>query len=219
VLRAQEEERKRIAGELHDDTAQALSTLLIALDLLEPSLPPGGGALRPGVDRVRALARRTLDNVRALSHNLRPAILDDFGLVAALRWLADEYRQTFGMPVEIEIGRPAPVRLPPEMELALFRIAQEGLTNSAKYADAGRVRLALSFPDGAAELVVEDDGKGFDPGLVPGPSRAGGLGLFGMRERAELLNASLTIEAAPGRGTRIAVRAPLPQPASTVPIA
>jgi signal transduction histidine kinase len=208
VLQAQEEERKRLARELHDDTAQSLSTLLINMDLLEPFIPEDGQLLRTGLDRLRSLTKRTLDNVRALSHDLRPTILDDFGLVAALRWYVDEYEQTFGVPVEVEVDKP-PERLAPEVELALFRIAQEALTNSGKYAEASSVRLALSFPDSSARLVVEDDGRGFDPEKVIGPTKQGGLGLYGMRERADLLGATLTIHSTPGAGTHVMVDVPL----------
>jgi signal transduction histidine kinase len=209
VLQAQEEERKRIARELHDETAQSLSTLLITLDLLESVVPQDNDGLRAGFERIRGLAKRTLDETRALSHALRPTILDDFGLVAALRWFADEFRQTFGTPVEVRIDTAPDARLAPELELGLFRIAQEALTNSGKYAQADSTRLQLSFPDGTAQLVVKDNGRGFDPDRLAGPTRQGGLGLYGMRERAALLGATLEIDSAPGQGTRVRVRAPL----------
>jgi signal transduction histidine kinase len=209
VLQAQEEERKRIARELHDETAQSLSTLLINLDLCEPYVPPDENVLRSGFERVRELTKRTLDNVRALSHDLRPTILDDFGLVAALHWFADEFKPTFGMPVEVEIEGELPGRLASEVELALFRIAQEALTNSGKYAEASHIRLSLSFPDGTARLVIEDNGKGFDPERLAGPSRRGGLGLYGMQERADLLGATFELDSAPGKGTRVTVVAPI----------
>ncbi|GAC1325876.1 MAG: hypothetical protein NVSMB22_16200 [Chloroflexota bacterium] len=213
VLQAQEEERKRLARELHDDTAQSLSTLLIHLDLLEPVIPVDGDLLRSKVDRIRDLTKRTLDNVRALSHDLRPTILDDFGLEAALRWYADEYRHAYGLPVEMRIEHPAQ-RLSPEVELALFRIAQEALTNSGKHAEAEWVRLSLAFSTATAELIVEDDGQGFDPGQSPMPTRQGGLGLYGMQERAELLGATLNIESSPDTGTRVMVTVPLRQEGS-----
>src|SRR5579875_2215282 len=137
VLQAQEEERKRIARELHDDTAQSLSSLMITLDLCEPLIGDDNQPLHTGLGRVRELTRRTLDGVRALSHDLRPTILDDFGLIAALHWFADEYTRTFGVPVEVHAEQPDH-GLTPELELALFRIAQEALTNSGKYAEATR---------------------------------------------------------------------------------
>ncbi len=209
VLAAQEEERRRIARELHDETAQSLSTLLINLDLLELQLPQNDLQLQTGFDRLRNLAKRTLDETRALSHDLRPTILDDVGLVAAIHWYADEFTKTFGVPVAVDAETPAEERLPPQMEVALFRIAQEALTNIGKYAAADNVVVRLAFPNSSAELVVRDDGTGFDLDDVPGPTREGGLGLYGMRERAELLGGSLTIDTAAGRGTTITVIAPI----------
>ncbi|HEX6509313.1 MAG TPA: PAS domain S-box protein [Chloroflexota bacterium] len=208
VLQAQEEERKRLARELHDDTAQSLSTLLINLDLLEPFVPADGELLRSGLDRIRDLTKRTLDNVRGLSHDLRPTILDDFGLIAALRWYADEYEDTFGVHVDLEIEAP-PEPLSTDIDLALFRIAQEALTNSGKYAEATGARLTLTFPDSRAVLTIADNGKGFDRDAVSGPTKRGGLGLYGMQERADLLGATLDIDTMPGRGTRVTVSVPL----------
>lgn len=209
VLQAQEEERKRISRELHDDTAQSLSTLMINLDLLEPFVPQENAMLKTGFDRVRELARRTLDETRALSHDLRPTILDDFGLVAALRWFAEEYERTFGIPVIVYTENVPDERLSSDVELALFRIAQEALTNAGKYAEATSLALSLTFPNSSARLIVEDNGKGFDLPAIEGPTRRGGLGLYGMRERADLLGADLSIETSPGEGTRIAVMVPL----------
>jgi PAS domain S-box-containing protein len=208
VLQAQEEERKRLARELHDDTAQSLSTLLINVDLLEPFLPADGDQLRGGLDRIRDLTKRTLDNVRALSHDLRPTILDDFGLVAALHWYVDEYEVTFGVHVDAEIESPREP-LSSDVELALFRIAQEALANSGKYAQAASARLTLAFPDSRAILTIADNGKGFDRQLLSGPTKHGGLGLYGMQERADLLGATLDIVTMPGEGTRVTVSVPL----------
>lgn len=213
VLQAQEEERKRIARELHDDTAQSLSTLLINLDLIAPEVPLGNTVFREGFERVREITQRTLDATRALSHDLRPTILDDFGLVAALHWFADEYTQTFGVPIDVHVAQ-ANDSLTPEMELALFRIAQEALTNSGKYAEATHAYLALTIHDGRARLVVEDRGKGFEPSDRLGPTRQGGLGLYGMQERAELLGGTLEIESTPAHGTRITAIIPLAHAAS-----
>jgi PAS domain S-box-containing protein len=208
VLQAQEEERKRLARELHDDTAQSLSTLLINLDLLEPFVPVDGESLHAGLDRIRIIAKRTLDTVRTLSHDLRPTILDDFGLIAALRWYADEYENTFSVHVDLAIETPHEP-LTPDVELALFRIAQEALMNSGKYAEATGVRLALTFPDSRAVLTIADNGKGFDRHSVSGPTKQGGLGLYGMQERAALLGATLTLQTEPGKGTAVTVTVPL----------
>jgi two-component system sensor histidine kinase UhpB len=209
VLQAQEEERKRIARELHDETAQALSTLLVTLDVLEPHIPPDAAVLQDGFGRVRSLARRTLDETRALSHDLRPTILDDVGLISALQWFAAEYERTYGSRVVVQAEPETERRLPPEVELVLFRIAQEALTNCGKHAQATRVDVSLRFAGGTAQLVIEDNGKGFDPQQVPGPTRQGRLGLYGMHERIGLLGGTLTVDAFPGRGTRISAEIPL----------
>jgi signal transduction histidine kinase len=225
VLRAQEEERKRIARELHDETAQSLSTLLIALDLCEASVPEDNASLRAGFERVRDLARRTLDETRALSHDLRPTILDDVGLVAALQWYADEHKKTFGVPVEVETENVDEDLLTPESEIALFRIAQEALNNSGKYARATKARVSLRFDSGDMSMIIEDNGKGFNATAMTRPTKSSGLGLYGMRERATLLDGALTVDSALGRGTRIRATIPLteratepagPQPAATV---
>jgi two-component system, NarL family, sensor histidine kinase DegS len=154
------------------------------------------------------LTKRTLDTVRALSHDLRPTILDDFGLVAALRWYADEYEERYGLHVNLQIEAP-PQPLIPEVELTLFRIAQEALTNSGKHAEATSARLTLAFPHSQAVLTIEDNGTGFDSTAVASPTRHGGLGLFGMQERAALLGATLTLDTRPGKGTCVTVSVPL----------
>lgn len=208
VLQAQEEERKRIARELHDETAQTLSVLLAHLDLLERHMPDDAPA-RAGFQRVAVLARRALDETRALSHDLRPTILDDAGLVAALEWIAVEYEETYGGSVHVDAEPEPEGRLSTEIEIALFRIAQEALTNSGKHAAAQNVRLSLCFTPAAARLVVEDDGRGFDRDHVPDPTRDGRLGLYGMHERASLLGGQVQIISAPGKGTRTSVEIPL----------
>jgi PAS domain S-box-containing protein len=211
VLQAQEEERKRIARELHDETAQSLSMLLTNLDLLEPHIPLDNEPLRSGFTRVGALAKRTLDETRALSHDLRPTILDDAGLVAALQWIAVEHERAYGNFVRIDAETRHAERLPSEVEVALFRIAQEALTNSGKYARAKRVNVTLTFPGSTARLVVKDNGEGFDPDRISGPTRKGRLGLYGMRERAALLGGTVSVHSAPGKGTEVRVELPFAQ--------
>lgn len=209
VLQAQEHERQRIARELHDDTAQSLSSLLINLDLLETQLPDSEPALRVGFDRVRDIARRALDSTRTLAHGLRPTILDDFGLDAALEWIAVDHSRTFGVPVRVAAKELPPGRLGLEGELAIFRIAQEALTNSGRHAGATAVCVTLSSSRRTVKLVVEDNGKGFDVDSLAGASRESGLGLHGIQERVQLLGAVLDVQSAPGKGTRIAVSVPL----------
>lgn len=207
ILQAQEEERGRLARELHDETAQSLVRLLLDLDLLQ-SQSPKDSALATGLSGLADGLKRTLDDVRALSHDLRPAILEDFGLAAALRAHAQDCAQTFSVPIQVEAKEHEGTRLPADAEIAVFRIAQEAMMNAGKYAQAKRVTVSLSFPGDRVLLVVEDNGIGFNPEELRGPSRQGGLGLYGMRERAALLRGSLTIDTAPGRGTRISLLAP-----------
>lgn len=212
VLQAQEAERKRIARELHDETAQSLATLLIHLDLLKNHVPQDNGPLASGITRIRRVLRRTLDEVRTLSHDLRPAILDDAGLAAAIRSYAEEWEQTFGVPARVDAEDVPGGHLPSDLEIALFRIVQEALMNIGKYARAQTAHVTLSFPHRSVLLEVRDDGVGFDPAQLERPTRQGGLGLYGMRERAALFGGTLTIDSVPGRGTRITIRAPLSQP-------
>lgn len=208
VLQAQEDERKRIARELHDETVQALSTLLVNLDLLEPHVSSAPEETFE-FERIRSIARRALDGTRVLAHALRPPILDDLGLMAALEALGAEYTQIYGTLVDVTAGPMARERLTPEVELALFRIAQEALTNACKHADAERIHVQISMSNSEVGLVVEDNGRGFDLAHVANPTWHGGLGLHGMRERSVLLGGELTIETAPGQRTRVVLTAPL----------
>ncbi|GBD15974.1 Oxygen sensor histidine kinase NreB [bacterium HR26] len=209
VLTAQEEERRRIARELHDDTAQSLTAHLLRLKMLEDR---GGVTDSQTLAELISQTAATLESIRAIAHELRPPSLDDLGLPAALEGLAAQQRQRFGLPVTVTIRGPRR-RLDPDVELALYRIAQEALTNVAKHAQAGQAQLQLSFDNGQVTLEIRDDGRGFDVGQLP--SRHGGLGLFSMRERAQLVGAELTLASAPGAGTVVRVTAPLsPQAAA-----
>ncbi len=209
VLQAQEDERKRIARELHDETAQTLSILLTNLDLLERHIPAGDPHVAGGFERVMALAKRALDETRALSHDLRPAILDDAGLVAAIEWIAREYERSYGGTVRVISEMDPPELLSPEQEVAILRIAQEALTNAGKHTRAVHVQVALTIDRGRVILTVRDDGRGFNPREVPGPSRGGRLGLYGMNERASLLGGALRIKSRPGKGTEVRLDLPI----------
>ncbi|HEX8918025.1 MAG TPA: PAS domain S-box protein [Chloroflexota bacterium] len=215
VLQAQEAERKRISRELHDETAQTLSILLTNLDLVGRHLPAGNAMLKSSFERAGSLARRALDETRALSHDLRPTILDDAGLVAALEWLAQAHESFFAGHVSVDAEAPSPGALTPEIEVALFRIAQEALTNAGKHAHATHVRLSLFFTARAVHLSLEDNGRGFDRRHVPNPTREGRLGLYGMQERAALLGGTLAIHTSPGRGTTVEVELPLAEAPAT----
>lgn len=202
VVEAQELERRRLARELHDETGQALTSILLGLKPLEQSAE--SEETRAAVGSVRELVVSTLQDVRRLAVELRPATLDDFGLVPAVQRLSDTFREQSGLQVDLE-ARLGEERLPSEVETALYRVVQEALTNIVKHAGADRVSILLSRKDGSVVAVVEDDGSGFDPGAI----REDALGLAGMRERIALVGGRLQIESSVGAGTTLVAEVPL----------
>ncbi|MEX0850975.1 MAG: GAF domain-containing protein [Gaiellaceae bacterium] len=196
VVEAQESERRRLARELHDETGQALTSILLGLKPLEQSAE--SEETRAAVSSVRELVVSTLQDVRRLAVELRPTVLDDFGLVAAIERLSDTFREQSGLQVDLE-AQLGEERLPSEVETALYRVVQEALTNVVKHAGAARVSILLSRKDGSVVAVVEDDGSGFDPGAI----REDALGLAGMRERIALVGGRLQIESSVGAGTTL----------------
>ncbi len=207
VLAAQEDERKRISRELHDETAQSLTTLLVRLKILERAKT--ANELRGQLHDLRELTVETLEAVRKLATELRPSALDDLGLVAALEGYAESYASR--MPVKIDFaatGFDAVDRLPPQVELVLYRVAQEALTNAARHAEAQHVTIHLTRTERSVTATVVDDGRGFDVDAVM-RSRERGLGLFGMQERLALVQGQLTIESQRGQGTRVLATAPI----------
>jgi signal transduction histidine kinase len=202
VMEAQELERRRLARELHDETGQALTSILLNLRTLEEAA--AGDESQAAAATVRELVLSTLQDVRRLAVELRPKALDDFGLVPALERLTQTFAEQTGLAVDFEpalAGR----RLPPEAETALYRIVQESLTNVAKHARARHVSVLLTRKPGAVAVVVEDDGRGFDPE----EAREDGFGLAGMRERIALLDGRLQIESSPRGGTTLVVEVPV----------
>ena len=202
IVDAQELERRRLARELHDETGQALSSILLGLKGLDEKV--GDGDARAAVAGVRELVVATLHDVRRLAVELRPKVLDDFGLVPALERLTETFAAQTGLRVRFESGL-SDVRLPAEVETALYRIVQESMTNIVKHSRARSISVALVRKAGAVAAVIEDDGDGFDPEVV----REGGFGLEGMRERVGLLDGRLKIESKPGEGTTIVAEVPL----------
>jgi signal transduction histidine kinase len=200
VVDAQEQERRRLARELHDETGQALTSILLGLRALEETLATDEARAATAELRERVVA--TLQDVRGLAVELRPSALDDFGLVAALERLTASFAEQTGIAVDFETALPEE-RLPGEMETALYRIVQESLTNVVKHAHARRVSILLTRTSGAVKAVIEDDGRGI------GDDVGGGFGLVGMRERLALLGGRLEIESGPGSGTTIAAEVPL----------
>ena len=207
IINAQEQERKRIARELHDETSQVLTSLLISLAILEESTTTQEA--RDRIADTRKLAHQTLRAIRSLSIDLRPSALDDLGLLPALRWYIKEYQQKCSIEVEFA-ATGFKERLPAEMETALYRIVQESLTNTARHANASRVVITMKEDTDAVYATITDNGCGFDVGsILKSPDQERGLGLAGMSERALLLDGTLNINSSPGHGTSIEVYIPL----------
>jgi signal transduction histidine kinase len=202
VVEAQEIERARLARELHDETGQALTSILLGLKSLEERVDTDDGHV--AVTELRDLVVSTLQDVRRLAVELRPAALDDFGLVPAIERLRDTVADQSDVSVDVQ-SRLGDERLSAATETALYRIVQEALTNVLKHAEATRVTVRLSQTEKAVALVVQDDGKGFEPESV----RDGGVGLIGMRERVGLLGGRLTVESSEGAGTMLKAQVPL----------
>jgi signal transduction histidine kinase len=206
VISAQEDERRRLARELHDETSQTLSALSMKIETALAAWPEP--ASRDRLTEARALNMRTLEELHRLIFDLRPSVLDDLGLLSAIRWYAERHLEPLGIAVQFEASG-FDRRLMPELETALFRVAQEAITNIAKHANADTVLIQCLERDGRVVIEIEDDGKGFSPASLPPPAaRERGLGLLGMRERVELFGGTIEIDSAPGRGTRIAVGVP-----------
>ncbi len=197
VVAAQEAERRRIARELHDDTGQALASALMSLRRAEDAEDPE--TTRQIIVDVRETLTTAIRDLRALAVELRPTALDDFGLAAALERLASTFGRRTGIDVHFH-GSGMQGRLPEATETALYRIAQESLTNAAKHAGAGQVSIVLQRLENRIVLVIEDDGSGFDTS-----EHGGGLGLVSIRERAELVDGVVRIESSPDQGTTVAV--------------
>jgi signal transduction histidine kinase len=207
VMSAQEEERKRIARELHDETSQALTSLMVGLRIIENSASIDQA--RDKTSELRALAAQTLDEVHRLATELRPSLLDDLGLAAAIERYTQEYSTKMNINVDYHVSGVNKHGLSPEMEVAIYRIIQESLTNIAKHAAARNVSVVLMYRDSSLVATIEDDGRGFDINSVMASADKKGLGLFGMYERASLIGGNLTVESQPGSGTTIFLEVPL----------
>jgi signal transduction histidine kinase len=205
VITAQEEERRRLARELHDETGQDLTSLMVRLQMVNQQCPVP--ETKAQLETVRMLVAQTLENVHNLAVALRPSVLDDLGLAAALERYVQEYKARYGLEVDLVLlGFGLEERLPPMLETAVYRIIQESLTNVARHAHAQTVSVLLEKRHGRVRVIIEDDGQGFDEQLA---THNGRLGLHGMRERATLLNGSFTLESTPNHGTTIFVELPL----------
>ncbi len=204
LLSAEDQERRRIARELHDETGQSLTALLVGLRAIEEQAFTAD--VKASAQRLRSIAARTVDDVGRLARGLHPSVLDDMGFVAAARRHVIDYAQAFGIAVDLRLESVAALPLPPLLQTTLYRVLQEALTNVARHARARAVTVEVGREGTTLELVVRDDGVGFDAGAAL--DHASGLGLHGMRERVALLGGSLEITSRPGQGTT--VRATIP---------
>ncbi len=202
AVQAQEGERRRLARELHDETGQALTSILLGLSAVERA--ESAEAAHAAAADLRKLVVETLQDVRRLAVELRPSALDDFGLAPALRRLGQTVREGGKLDVQVE-ARLGEERLPTEVETALYRIVQESLTNVVKHAGADHVSIVVTRKPASVVVMIEDDGRGFDLAQSSGER----LGLLGMRERVQLLDGTLVVEATPGSGTTLIVELPL----------
>ncbi|MBN1218575.1 MAG: GAF domain-containing sensor histidine kinase [Anaerolineae bacterium] len=210
LVSAQEEERRRISRELHDELGQALTALKINLDVARRSLPTDSpDKLVQSVAEASSLAVHTLEAARHLSLELHPAILDDLGLIAALRWEIDRFEQRTGQAVhfKVDLGE---ITIQPELQITIYRIVTEALTNAARHSQADHIAVQLQLQGRQVVLSIEDNGVGFDAAAwFSSPAERKSLGLVGMRERAELLGGQLEVISKPGEGTKVWVQLPL----------
>jgi len=211
AIRAQEEERKRIARELHDEFGQSLNALIFGLKTAELALTDPSMNAGEILKRLRVSTSDAVRELQTVIYDLRPSLLDDLGLLPAIRWYAESRLEKLGIKVIWEIEGDDKVRFAPDIETALFRIAQEALTNISKYAEASEVKIKMQAKSDRVVLEIHDNGKGFDlANVLEIREREGrGLGLLGIRERADLLSGSFHLESQVGRGTCVRAEIPL----------
>ena len=211
ILSIQERERKRIARELHDETSQSLASLAANLEAMTGMLPAGTEKIRTRIKKTQDLSISILDEINKLIYELRPSLLDDLGLVAAARWLAENNLETAGIKVDFKtVGKEK--RLPSQLETTLFRVIQEAVTNITRHAGAKNTSINLQFKRSLIRVSIKDDGKGFDvEEAITSRDRPRGLGLLGMKERVELVKGTLKLRSRTGYGTQISIEIPLKQ--------
>lgn len=198
VLTIQEEERRHISRDLHDDIGQSMAALKFALHRLAPMVSAEGKA---GMADCIGMADATLERVRQLAHDMHPPQLDELGLEAALRGLVEAQREATGLGIKCHFNGMLGRRFAPAMESACYRITQEALGNATRHAEASSILVAVEASAQALTLMIRDDGRGFDARAVTGTARASSLGLISMEERSKLAGGRLTVTSAPGQGT------------------
>jgi signal transduction histidine kinase len=204
LISAEDDERRRIARELHDETGQSLTALLVGLRAIEEQAITVD--VQSAAKRLRRVAAQTVDDVGRLARGLHPSVLDDMGLAAAARRYVNDFVRSFGVPVTLRLERVTSNDVPQLAQTTMYRILQESLTNVARHARAQAVKVALTHRGAMLQLVVEDDGVGFDPrGTLTSTS---GLGLHGIRERVAMLGGAVEIESTPGKGVLLRAHVP-----------
>jgi signal transduction histidine kinase len=205
LLHAQDEERRRVSRELHDDVSQNVARLKFDLDALEQKLPRSMEGEKQRLLAIRDIAAQLSNDLRRIAYALHPSTLDLLGLTVALSSYAREFSKRTGIPVEFSASG-VPAEVPPGIASSFYRIAQEALRNVARHGDGGVAQVSLTGDKSHLTLAIRDNGPGFDRDAVRGQ---GGLGLVSMEERARLIHASFQLETAPGCGVSITVSAPL----------
>lgn len=210
MFNIQEEERKRIARELHDETSQVVAGLNASLKAIASLLPHNTEKAKAMLEKAQGLSINILDDVHKLIYELRPSLLDDLGLVSAVRWLAESNLESIGITVAFKTyGKER--RLTPSIEATLFRVIQEALTNIARHSHAKKTSINLHFKKNAIKVQIKDDGEGFDVDeAITSKARPRGLGLLGMKERIAIVKGSIDIRTRrKGNGTEILIDIPL----------
>ena len=210
VIYAQEDERKRIARELHDETSQSLSALMVGFDTAQIAMAQDTQKAGAHLRNSKAVAESLLKNIHRLISDLRPSLLDDLGLVPAIAWYGEQRLNALGIAFQLN-ERGMNARLDPSMETSFFRIVQEAITNISRHAQATEVSVNLEHQGNYITLQICDNGRGFDPQILQRTDALGqGLGLRGMQERASILGGEFDLQTAPGKGTIITIRVHLP---------
>lgn len=208
IIRAQEEERKRVAREIHDGPAQSMANVVLRMEFCEKLMDMEPGKVRGELKEIKEIVRNNLQDVRKIIFDLRPMALDDLGLLPALKRYIQDFREKNDIDTEMTFyGRES--RLEPTLEIALFRLMQEALNNVVKHARASSVRVNMEMKPEWVKAVVEDDGKGFDLEKVLANNTGSHFGLISMRERTDLLGGEMNIDTQPGMGTKVSFKVPV----------
>lgn len=206
IIRSQEEERRRLARDIHDGPAQAIANIVFRAEVCERLIDSDSERAKSELKALREHIRNTLTEIRKIIFDLRPMAIDDLGLVPTIRGILDIFREQYGLSTEIAV-RGREQRLESHVEIGIFRIVQEALNNVVKHAQASGIRVRVEFIPNGVTVVVDDDGIGFDAEGREIP--AGHYGIMGMRERIQLLEGKLSIVSSPHRGTKVMISVPL----------